>query len=614
MKARLFLSYRRKENKWAVGHVRDRLYAEFGIEGVFFDNESIDSGESWKGRIEAEVKGCSAVVMVYGSAWAGPLDDGSRRIDNPDDVVRFELVQAHRHGKPILPVVIDEALPPSPADLPADLQFLSALHFGHLSAAESLDRQTSRLIMNIRKAVFGRTMTAHYLTQALWIALLATSVVWLLRVGGVVGLVEDGFARTVQAVAPPLHAQASEQPAVVEINDREYSEIFGGQTPLDPEIVAIFFDALRERSQEAGRCDARAPVGINVDLAPGEAWADSAALAGLAQALRALAACRPVVMACPQRIEGHTGSESDQRWVSTLGADAKGKQDQPVRFASTRVDPLLLRHGAARTEIGAVMADLAAGAELDWNAPARECVCPATHDAIDRCTAGRAQVDAALDRRSLIVPFTPQRGGSLARAVLPGSTIAGSQMVVVGAGYGVQGRYSVPTSQAEFTAPVTGSMVQAFIADAASLRPWLQNRWLAALADVLVAFVTSSMLMTLWRSIAVNVSNFPMRLFNYLGVGLTFLGVPLLCVGVATYVPAALLPATSAAVVAVATCLRSAMSGYEVLLNGGVGWKFFQGAWAAMVTEPHRWSARTRFAVLCVETLVIAAGLVAVLA
>jgi hypothetical protein len=277
------------------------------------------------------------------------------------------------------------------------------------------------------------------------------------------------------------------------------------------------------------------------------------------------------------------------------------------------VDPLLLRHGEARTEIGAVMADLAAGAALDWNARARECVCPATHEAIDRCTARPVQADTALDRRTLIVPFTPQRGGALARAVLPGSTIAGSQMIVVGAGYGVQGRYSVPTSQAEFTAPVTGSMVQAFIADAASLRPWLQNRWLAALADLLVAFVTSAMLMTLWRSIAVNAANFPMRLLNYVGVGLTLLGVPLLCVGVATYVPAALLPATSAAVVAVATCLRSAMSGYEVLLNGGVGWKFFHGAWAAMMTEPQRWSARIRFIVLCVETLVIAAGLVALL-
>ena len=90
------------------------------------------------------------------------------RIAEASDIVRFELAEAHRQGKPIMPVVIDEQAPPLKQDLPADLQFLPALHFGRLSATDSLDRQSSRLIMNIRKAVFGRTTSRKRCGSRCW--------------------------------------------------------------------------------------------------------------------------------------------------------------------------------------------------------------------------------------------------------------------------------------------------------------------------------------------------------------------------------------------------------------------------------------------------------------
>ena len=115
MKLRIFVSYRRREDQWAVNHVRERLCAEFGSSNVFFDVESIDSGDDWKERLAREVAAASVVVMVYGRAWEGPQPDGPRRIDNPNDIVRFELLEAQRGNKHIIPVVIDEQPPPGTA-------------------------------------------------------------------------------------------------------------------------------------------------------------------------------------------------------------------------------------------------------------------------------------------------------------------------------------------------------------------------------------------------------------------------------------------------------------------------------------------------------------------
>ena len=611
MKPRLFISYRRRENEWAVGHVRDRLSAEFGPDNVFFDTEAMEAGEEIRKRISGEIERCSAVVMVYGKAWAGRGPNGRRRIDDPDDLVRFELAEAHRQGKRIVPVVIDEEPPPKPEHLPPDLRFLPDLNFVKLRATDSLDRQIGRLTMDIRNAVFGLTKAAHYLAQASWIALWSAALVWLLRDAGALTFIDDGFARVVQAIALP--ASRAEPPAVVEISQDEHIEIFGGRTPLDPQVLAIFVDGLRERSHEARRCDKQeppAPIGVNIDLLPG----DDSHLVELITALRRLADCRPLVVACPQRVAAGSATARDREWMRRLSAPAAGGES-PVHFASTQVDPGLLRHSAARTEIGAVMADLADRMPIDWSTPQRECACPATEGAAARCSDSKAAARTSeWDQRSVIVPYALLdigSSGTMSRAVLPGSTVAARRQIVIGAGYGVQGRYSVPPSRdsAVLTQPVSGAMAQAFVARAASVRPRQPPRWAAATVDLGVAFVTSSILMKLWTLIAINALHFSLRVLNYLGVLAVLIGVPVACVAVAGQFPAVLALTGSVLVVVVVTWLRSAMSGYEVLLNGGVGWKFLPAAWAALSVDPRRGSARVRFLVLCIEALVILAGL-----
>ena len=118
MKGRLFISYRRAADAWAVGHLRVRLFDEFGADHVFFDIETIASGDLWLQRIQREIRDARAMVVVFGDHWYGRRPDGTRRIDDARDPVRMELLEARKAGVTLVPVMVDESPQPRAEDLP----------------------------------------------------------------------------------------------------------------------------------------------------------------------------------------------------------------------------------------------------------------------------------------------------------------------------------------------------------------------------------------------------------------------------------------------------------------------------------------------------------------
>lgn len=107
----IFISYRRTD---AAGHARALhrdLCLSFPPERIFFDRESIESGEKFHERIRAAVTACQVLLALIGPGWLnaqGP--DGSRRLDDPEDVVRGEIALALRLNKPVIPVLFDDVL------------------------------------------------------------------------------------------------------------------------------------------------------------------------------------------------------------------------------------------------------------------------------------------------------------------------------------------------------------------------------------------------------------------------------------------------------------------------------------------------------------------------
>jgi hypothetical protein len=136
----VFVSYRRADVPHAARAVQRWLVDAYGPQQVFFDVDVIEIGRDFRQVIAKSLSECAAAVVVIGPAWLGTTDDlGRRRINNPDDVVRYEVAAAlERPAVRTIPVLIDAHLPAS-GDLPAQLRALAALEPVAISRAVSDD-------------------------------------------------------------------------------------------------------------------------------------------------------------------------------------------------------------------------------------------------------------------------------------------------------------------------------------------------------------------------------------------------------------------------------------------------------------------------------------------
>ena len=103
------------------------------------------------------------LVALIGRQWATLADEeGRRRLDNPDDWVRFEVSTALERGVRVIPVLVDGARPPGPQQLPSELQKLARLNVVELSYGryEYDANQLLDLIERVLAAASGSS-TAH---------------------------------------------------------------------------------------------------------------------------------------------------------------------------------------------------------------------------------------------------------------------------------------------------------------------------------------------------------------------------------------------------------------------------------------------------------------------
>jgi hypothetical protein len=122
----VFLSYRRKESSHA-GRLHDRLVERLGEDRVFMDVDSIRPGEDWTEAISRAFAKCGVMLVLIGDQWGQVRSDSAARIGDTDDPVRFEIEAAFDQGIPIIPVLLEDAVMPRHADLPATLVKLSHL-------------------------------------------------------------------------------------------------------------------------------------------------------------------------------------------------------------------------------------------------------------------------------------------------------------------------------------------------------------------------------------------------------------------------------------------------------------------------------------------------------
>jgi hypothetical protein len=79
--------------------------------------------------ITEAVDSSAVLVALIGRQWATLADEqGQRRLDDPDDLVRFEVQMALEQGVRVIPVLVDGARPLRQQQLPPELSKLARLN------------------------------------------------------------------------------------------------------------------------------------------------------------------------------------------------------------------------------------------------------------------------------------------------------------------------------------------------------------------------------------------------------------------------------------------------------------------------------------------------------
>jgi hypothetical protein len=123
---KIFINYRRGDDPGHTGRLFDRLQDEFEPQQLFLDVDNIAPGLDFVRELSERVAECDVLIAVIGKGWIDARDaTGARRLDDPDDFVRIEIVSALSQGKRVIPVLVGEAQMPRTDELPEELRPLA---------------------------------------------------------------------------------------------------------------------------------------------------------------------------------------------------------------------------------------------------------------------------------------------------------------------------------------------------------------------------------------------------------------------------------------------------------------------------------------------------------
>jgi uncharacterized protein YegL len=100
------------------------------------------------------VEGCDVLIAVIGHDWLSISDNnGTRRLDKPDDYVRLEIEAALKRGIPVIPVLLGDTPLPRPDELPERLHELSHRNAVVIRSDPDFDYDMDRLVRAIESGV-----------------------------------------------------------------------------------------------------------------------------------------------------------------------------------------------------------------------------------------------------------------------------------------------------------------------------------------------------------------------------------------------------------------------------------------------------------------------------
>jgi tetratricopeptide (TPR) repeat protein len=128
----IFINYRGEDSYSYGALLHAELSRRFGSSLVFLDSESIPAGADYVEQLLDRVRQARVVLVVIGTRWLAAAGPAGRRIDDPADWIRRELVEAFAYGLRVIPVLTDGADMPTEEDLPDQLAALARCQYRQL--------------------------------------------------------------------------------------------------------------------------------------------------------------------------------------------------------------------------------------------------------------------------------------------------------------------------------------------------------------------------------------------------------------------------------------------------------------------------------------------------
>jgi len=122
---RIFVNYRQEDSAWPASRLYDQLAERYGEDQIFKDIDALSPGDNFAEKITQAVASCHVLVAMIGAKWLTiTADDGTRRLDHPNDWVRLEIETALKRDVLVIPILVSGAKMPKAGDLPASLEGL----------------------------------------------------------------------------------------------------------------------------------------------------------------------------------------------------------------------------------------------------------------------------------------------------------------------------------------------------------------------------------------------------------------------------------------------------------------------------------------------------------
>jgi hypothetical protein len=112
------------------------------------DVESMSMGEDFRGRIETALSSCVCLLALIGAKWLCD-DQGRRRLEEPEDIVRLEIEAGLRRAPSVIPVLIADTRMPAASELPPSIRELAARNAARLDPGKDFRHHMDVLVQDV---------------------------------------------------------------------------------------------------------------------------------------------------------------------------------------------------------------------------------------------------------------------------------------------------------------------------------------------------------------------------------------------------------------------------------------------------------------------------------